>query len=316
LTLQQVAATAASSRPADVRLYALLDAGGGPRAQRVELGDEPARLLHNALVRAAQRMADLTPLGYGPVVLCPGGHCLVLANRESPRLTAVTAAVTAHPTTRFDPTAPAASELFALGAELRLPNGRTIIGYREQRPPRVLARSRSVALLYRNGRFDQLNPLEVLQLDLAFDVLTAEGEAYFEKKRTFERLFDHLAPLVAAARATFQAVTANLRIRGLAEMEAACTSDVNMMAKMASISRSMTADAAYATALTMLNLLRFVDRHSQYGIKTAGSGTHRQLVFEASPAERYKILHLLDDDYLHSQLTQRSYESGSKIPTP
>jgi Domain of unknown function (DUF4868) len=261
-------------------------------------------------------MADLTPLNYGPVVLCPGGHCLVLANADSSRLAAVTAAVVAHPTTRFDPRAPAASKLFALAAELRLPNGRTIIGFREQRPARALARSKSVALLYRDGRFDQLNPLEVLQLDLAFDVLTAEGFAYFEKKRTFERLFDHLAPLVAAARATFQAVTANLRIKGLAEMEAACTSDVNMMTKMASISRSMTADPAYATALTMRNLLDFVDHHSQYGIKTIGRGANRQLVFEPPPTERYKILHLLDDDYLHSQLTQRSYESGSKTPTP
>jgi hypothetical protein len=316
VTLQQVAVAAASSRPANVRLYALVNGSGGPRALRVELGDEPARLLHQAVVRATRHMADLTQIAYGPVVLCPGGHCLVLPNADSPRLAAVTAAVASHPTTRFDPTSQTAAGLFALATELQLPGGRTVIGYRAQRPARALGRSKSVALLYRDGRFDQLNPLEVLQLDFAFDVITAEDTAYFEKKRTFEKLFDHLAPLAAAARATFRAVTANLRVEGLAEMESACTTDANMMAKMASIARSMQADAAYATALTMTNLLRFIDQHQQYGIKTTGSGNRRRLVFESVPTERYKILHLLDDDYLHSQLTQRSYESGSKIPTP
>lgn len=240
----------------------------------------------------------------------------MIANAESARLAAATAAVEAHPVSLFDPHDAAAGQLFALAAELRLAQGQRIIGFREQKPARALARSKSVALLYRDGRYDRLDPLDVLQLDLTFDVLTVEGEAYFEKKRTFERLFDHLAPLIAAARATFRAVTASLRIAGLADMERACTSDVNMMTKMASISRSMTADPAYGRALTMTNLLRFVDRHAQYGIQTRGPASRRELVFDPRPAERYKILHLLDDDYLHSQLTQRSYESGSKIPTP
>jgi hypothetical protein len=314
MTLKQVADEAAKTQPSAMRLYAVVDKSA-PRALRVQLGDEPARLLHATMVQALRRVADLTFLPYGPVVLCPGGHCLTLKNTACARLVTVSAAVSAHPTARYDPKAFNAPALFLLAAELKLANGRTVIAYREQQPTGKLARSKSVALLYRDGRYDRLDPTDVLLLDLTFDVVTAEGTSYFDKKRTFERLFDHLGPLRASAKSTFSSVTANLRINGLKKMEQACTSDMNMMAKMASIARSMTADPAYARALTMPKLLKFIDGHPQYAVRTVGAGAARKLVFESTPAERYKILHLLDDDYLQSQLTQRSYETGSKIPT-
>lgn len=280
----------------------------------MQLGDDPQQQVHAALVRTVRRDAGLTQLGYGPVTLCPGGHCLTLPISACTRLAAVEAAVTAHPSAIYDPKKHA-PQLFLLAAELTLSAGRTVIGYREQKPTRILGRSRALTLLYQDGRYTTLDPTDLLMLDLTFDVITAEGIAYFEKKRTFEKVFDHLAPIRAAAKATFQTVTSRLRIKGAAEMEKACTTDPNMMAKMASISRSTTDDPSYATSLTMPKLLSFIDAHSQYGVQTTGAGRQRQLVFDSAPAERYKILHLLDDDYLQSQLTQRSYESGSKTAT-
>lgn len=56
-----------------------------------------------------------------------------------------------------------------------------------------------------------------------------------------------VAPLAAAHERRCGHVTANLQVKGLA-VESACTTDANMMAKMASIARSMDADAACAAA--------------------------------------------------------------------
>lgn len=315
MTLAQVATAAAKAQPASLRAYAI-GGGSAPKAYRIQLGSDPAKLILSALQQHAAQMADRTQLTYGPVVLCPAGHVLSLSTASSSNLANALAVVAAHPTTNFDPKATYASNVSMIAVELALLGGLTLTTFREYRRARAFGSSRRVALLYRDGRFDQLDPTDLLLFDLTFDVLHTQGTAYFDKKRTFERMFDYLAPLKTAAKKTFKSVTANLKIKGLAEMELACTTDVNMMAKMASIARSINADPTYAKAMTMANLLKFIDTYKQYGVKTAGFGAARQLLFENTPQERYKVLKLLDDDYLRSQLTLRAYDSGSKIIAP
>jgi hypothetical protein len=45
----------------------------------------------------------------------------------------------------------------------------------------------------------------------------------------------------------------------------------------------------------------------------SGSGSAQSLVFDPSPAKRFRILNLLNDDYLKSVLTEREYEVNSKV---
>lgn len=88
---------------------------------------------------------------------------------------------------------------------------------------------------------------------------------------------------------TFTSVTSGLQIEGLAAMEAARTSDPSLMAKMASIARSMESDSNYKSSLSMTNLLKFVDQNNKYKIKTKCAGAKRALIFERQPTERHKI---------------------------
>jgi predicted nucleic acid-binding protein len=44
-----------------------------------------------------------------------------------------------------------------------------------------------------------------------------------------------------------------------------------------------------------------------------GTGKNRSLVFSPTPATRFQIVKLLDDDYLRSVLTDRDYQAGSKV---
>jgi hypothetical protein len=82
---------------------------------------------------------------------------------------------------------------------------------------------------------------------------------------------------------------------------------------MASIKRNMDDDAGYADAMTMRRLVRFVQAHPDLGIDVTGSGATQALVFDPSPAKRFRILNLLNDDYLKSVLTEREYEVTSKV---
>src|SRR5690606_8990110 len=104
---------------------------------------------------------------------------------------------------------------------------------------------------------------------------------------TFERAFGFFKELREASHATFSAVTSHLNIKGLDELRRACTSQPQMMAKMASIKRSMDQDPGYARAMTMSNLIDYIVSHPHIDIAVDGSGVDRQLVFDNHPARRF-----------------------------
>jgi len=49
-------------------------------------------------------------------------------------------------------------------------------------------------------------------------------------------------------------------------------------------------------------------------IDLQGPSGKEHLVFYNDPARRWRILKLLDDDYVRSELTKIEYESNSKTP--
>lgn len=49
-------------------------------------------------------------------------------------------------------------------------------------------------------------------------------------------------------------------------------------------------------------------------VELLGEGVDAKLVFRPDPQHRFKILKLLDDDYLRSELTALEHESNSKGP--
>lgn len=56
-----------------------------------------------------------------------------------------------------------------------------------------------------------------------------------------------------------------------------------------------------------------VAEHPHIDIDVVGQGSAMRLVFDPSPARRFQILKLLDDDLLRSVLTEHEYEVGSKM---
>lgn len=260
-------------------------------------------------------LQDSTLLAYEPAVLIPPQHWMHVSEAEAATLATVDLTVRTQDVKPFDGNADYASKLRMVAAHFSTADQQMVTFYRVADSTLQLKKARVVGLIKQGDVYGRLEPADVLLLRNSFDVVVVDGFAFFAKKPTFERAFGFVEKLQRESRATFKAVTTKLRIQGLDELEKACTSQPQMMAKMASIKRSMDADSAYAEAMTMDRLIAYIEGHPHVHVEVVGSGAHRQLVFDPKPACRFQILKLLDDDFLHSMLTERDYEAGSKVPS-
>lgn len=261
------------------------------------------------------RLQDSTLLAYEPAVLIPPQHWMHVSEAEAATLATVESTVHTQDVKPFNGNADYASKVRMVAAHFTTESHQSVTFYRVADSMLQLKKARVVGLVRQGDVYGRLEPADVLLLRNNFDVIVIDGFAFFAKKPTFERAFGFVEKLQRESQATFRAVTTRLRIQGLAELEKACTSQPQMMAKMASIKRSMDADSAYAEAMTMDRLIAYIEGHPHVHVEVVGSGADRQLVFDPKPARRFQILKLLDDDFLHSMLTERDYEAGSKVPS-
>lgn len=263
-----------------------------------------------------ERVLNSNLIAYGPAVLVPPQHVMHVAQEGAATLSQIQDTVLAGDNAPFDAKADYAQNVTMVAARFTTESHEVATFYRVSDPLLRFTKSKVLGLIQRGNQYDRMEPTDVLLMRAEFDVVVVRGHAFFFKKPTFERAFGFYAELKAASAATFDRVTAGLKIRGLDELKKACTSQTQMMAKMASIQRSMEDDAAYAASMTMANLITHIEQHPHVRIDIVGSGNNRELVFDPALERRFQILKLLDDDFLRSVLTSREYEAGSKVPTP
>lgn len=186
-----------------------------------------------------------------------------------------------------------------------------IVAYRLKGPGIAARRSRGITLIPRDGVY---RPIEgdVLFYEPRFDVLTRGEFAYFTTVTLIQTKLHAPDKARQLARETLTAVTAKIRIDGFSELEQAVMDDPSMRAKMAYVARLLQSDPDYAQNLTTKKLVAFVESYPDYDIPITTVGGKKALRFDASPQHRHQIPRLLADDYLHSYLTDRKYEAGSK----
>ncbi|MBI5341590.1 MAG: DUF4868 domain-containing protein [Mycolicibacterium rufum] len=256
---------------------------------------------------------NATLIQYGPATLIPPQHCMHIPASDAANLTAIESAVRKQDILTF--TGEAAASIKMLAASFTTEGGRRASFYRIADTLLQVRKNKWLGLVQQNGVYGRVEPTDMLLMRTDFEVVVVAGYAFFWKKATFERAFGFLDQLKAESLATFNAVTTSLKIDGIDELRKACTTQPQMMAKMSSIKRSMDADPEYAAAMTMPKLVNYVEEHPHVDIAIVGSGNDRRFVFNPSPARRFQLLKLLDDDFLHSVLTKRDYEAGSKQQT-
>jgi len=305
---------AASDVGIDVFVFSR-NAQAGPVAHRVKIGSTVGSEILDAARLYLSKIIDKTLLPYAPAMAVPAGHSLHIAQSRAANLVTIEASMITGQVAQFDPRADYAKRIDLMAMRLSLADGTVLTLYRVLKPMFRFEHSRFIPLLQRNGQYERLEPQDLLLIDLDFDILVAAGTAIFDKKLTFERAFGFLEELKANSKAVFASVTKGLRIEGLADLEQACTNTIPMMNKMASIARSIAEDPAYESAMTMDNLVNFIRANPGCEVEVRGSSQAAMLVYDSSPQKRFKILNLLDDDFLRSDLTKRDYEASSKTRT-
>jgi hypothetical protein len=212
----------------------------------------------------------------------------------------------------FDPSSPAANALRFYIVATRTPNPGWIHFIRAKGATLRLRRTRKIAAIMRGAVYDELQG-DPLVFDSTFDAIISDGVALVINQTRFERSLGFVAQAQTLARDTLTTLTTRLAIANVDDFVATASSDLNMIAKVRGIAERVVSNPAYAAAMSTERVIQFAeDNNIEIDVEEADG--QPQLVFHAEPARRWRILKLLDDDYLHSQLTEADYEVNSKSP--
>lgn len=186
-----------------------------------------------------------------------------------------------------------------------------IVAYRLKGSGIATKRQRGIPIVPRDGVYQRVQH-EILYYEPHFDVLTTGGLAFFTTVSLIQNKLQAPHKSQRLAKQTLRSVTSNIVIDGYSKLEEAVAEDPTLRAKMAYVARIIQEAPEYADHLTTERLVNFVEDNPVYEILTTQKQGEKCLIFDTSPQHRHKIPRLLADDYLHSLLTERDYEAGSK----
>jgi len=171
----------------------------------------------------------------------------------------------------------------------------------------ILKKSKKVKLFYSDGFYDRLDT-EVLLLDNDIDCFAFNGYMFIKNSSGFHRLSQYHDEVISTANAVINYAALIIPILNLADFKDIGTSDYRMAAKLASIKNK-----PYLSTLTFDKVRQVIQQHNlPIDIQIDDNGVEN-LVFEKEPRKRFLILKVLDDDYLHSNMTEQDYAVNSKI---
>jgi len=282
------------------------DALADSELTRFDLVDAMTSDVVDDVRRFAEALAGKQFLEYDPSYQTSSSQVLVEKLSDIPELSAADAAIRRGDVPNDAGGRTVVAMVHAVGT-----GANRLVAYRLKGPGIATRRSRGITLIPRDGVY---RPIEgdVLFYEPRFDVLTCGGFAYFTTVTLIQTKLQAPDKARQLARDTLTAVTAKIRIDGFAELERAVMDDPSMRAKMAYVARLLQSDPDYAKNLTTKKLIDFVESYPDYDIPITTVAGKKALQFDASPQHRHQIPRLLADDYLHSYLTDRNYEAGSK----
>lgn len=185
--------------------------------------------------------------------------------------------------------------------------GPNLAFFRQMSPTRQLKRSRFFGAVMSRGAFDSADDRLVL-FDTEIDCFTDGVYMFIRNMKRFERIFDYLAQLQANAERIADEVLDVIPIENAEAFRDACITQVRFMSKLASI-----AVKPFFQKLDITSIKRVIKEH-ELDIKVVRRKGQERLVFDSSPARRWLILKLLDDDFLDSIMTGTRYSVNSKQP--
>jgi hypothetical protein len=263
--------------------------------------------------KAIKYYRECEVIDYDPATTCVGKQVMWMPLSDIPLLESiVNESADMANVDLFDPRKSALSSARLTAMRVEVEPG-PVVFIQALQASQVVARSSKFGVLVKKGVLD-VPKGDLLLLNQGVTAITSGDLIFFSSRSAFQKLFYLLQELKQRAEETLRDVTADLNIDGFDQLVLAVTTQSQMLGKMASIQSKIAKYPKYKEALTMPKLLAFIKKHPECKVPISGRGANAKLVFQSDPQHRFKILKLLDDDYLHSQLTSLEYESNSKGP--
>jgi hypothetical protein len=273
---------------------------------RFDLTEQMAQMVASDVFAAATALTGKQFLRYDPSYQTSSSQVMVESLSDIPELAAVDHEVRLGDVPLDSDGGQVVAMAHAVGV-----GPQKVVAYRLKGPGIAARRAKGITLLPRGGIYEPVEG-EILYYEPRFDAFTCDGVAFFTSVSLIQTKLHADSKARALAKETLAEVTANVDIAGFEALEAAVMDDPTLRAKMAAVARLIQNDPEYVGYLTTANLVAFVESNSDFQIPVAVVGGTKMLAFDSSPQHRHQIPRLLADDYLHSLLTDRNYEAGSK----
>jgi hypothetical protein len=168
-----------------------------------------------------------------------------------------------------------------------------------------LQRKRGAAMVLRDGSFTKVDE-QIFLFDDSIDCFVFEGYLFVLRKNDYRRIFDQLEVVRQRARLAAAALHAKVPIANFDEFEKACTTQAALADKLIAVQ-----SRDYFNQLSYTMLKPVIDEFN-LKIPVETSNGAPQLVVQTEPEHRWRILRLVDDDFLKSSMTEHRYEVNSK----
>jgi Domain of unknown function (DUF4868) len=193
--------------------------------------------------------------------------------------------------------------LFWVGS--RSEGGRRAFFFRAFSAAAELKRKNLAAIVSRDGPFQLLDE-EIFLFDTNVDCVVFGGYVFVLRKNDYRRIFEQLEQLREVAIHAAGRLNERVPIANFDEFAQACARQPAMADKLVAIQ-----SRDYFSRLSYEMLAPVIDEFElEIPIVEQDGAPH--LVFQSPPAYRWRILRLVDDDFLRSSMTDHQYEVNSK----
>jgi Domain of unknown function (DUF4868) len=172
-----------------------------------------------------------------------------------------------------------------------------------------LKRKRGAALVSKEGTFTKIGE-QIFLFDDSIDCFVFGKFLFILRKNDYRRIFDQLEEVRRQALKAAAQLNAKVPIANFEAFAKACSAQAGMADKLLAVQKR-----DYFERLSFQMLEPVIDEFS-LGIPVEMRSGSPHLVFKGEPEHRWRILRLVDDDYLRSSMTDHKYEVNSKTESP
>lgn len=182
-------------------------------------------------------------------------------------------------------------------------SGEPISFYRSYTPKKLLSQSSFFGIRRGTNEYDRVDE-PIFLFDQHIDCFSRGDHMFILKKENFHYIFRFLEEVIKTAKQTLERIKSRIPIANFDEFARSCERNPSKMRKLKNI-----ATQPYLDSITMADIKKAIAAHNLTIQIVTVNG---QEMLRYDPTEQYGILKLLDDDYLQSIMTNKSYEATGK----